>query len=724
MSVKLLTNLIFEPKGKHDPAKSYTIKDTVMSEDGSRVYFALRDVPPGIQLDNTEYWICQIDLSEIKAAMEAAAASALVRLADEPDYLPVITNGHFRAIPYMFHTVGDYYYEVDGGIDVKGQRASSGKIPAPRNLCLYFGADDSANCYIYFYQKNDVGEYVVTFEPLKTVASNSIVNYVSSKSVTARIIKDIPDDMFMEICIGDGTVYLFGWDGKPFGMDVCATPSIPTAAGAESWMSTAGGSGITVTGKAKHIIADGARMRLVHGYKDGKLTVLDSSTKEFYTLPDGYDHFRIRIETNIEEGKIETQTGGVRDMFHIVAAATEERPISNAIKVIDNCRRACALAWSPRKNIVVNSNTTRSFKANTEYNGLIYSSQWDRARIVGWHVSPHTFLNAVNDEDSIMYNETADNGEGVLAPIYGTVCSAFATMCDGWECPQTNAGFFYDPDVEVYYAHKPQPGQIYTDIRDHCVIPCEITQFDEDAIVSIYEAVLPVSTKTTRFMSITNGDIWADWNLANGFGYLSDYGYVVHHPKAKPDMSTVPYADFASAAIINGSARPYKGDKSVYTSAEETVRINIKNDAAAVLYIESENGNVQQIQINGATAIDVKPYLAADGIYSVYTDADSVRESFEYVTAEPISYTISDGSIAFSSNEFWYANCNFAGNHYYQSGVDGSGNPKYEKRNVSVMANAHGDYSRWFAAGNWITSVNAIFRKGRYGAYTVPIETN
>lgn len=71
----LLTNLIFEPKGKHDPALAYTIKDTVMSADGSRVYFALKDVPAGIALSNEEYWKLQIDISGSKNAMDVALAS-------------------------------------------------------------------------------------------------------------------------------------------------------------------------------------------------------------------------------------------------------------------------------------------------------------------------------------------------------------------------------------------------------------------------------------------------------------------------------------------------------------------------------------------------------------------------------------------------------------------------------------------------------------------------
>ena len=73
--MKFLTNLIFEPQGKHDSSLPYNIKDTVMSADGSKVYFALQDVPAGVALSNTDYWMLQIDLSSTKSAMDDALAS-------------------------------------------------------------------------------------------------------------------------------------------------------------------------------------------------------------------------------------------------------------------------------------------------------------------------------------------------------------------------------------------------------------------------------------------------------------------------------------------------------------------------------------------------------------------------------------------------------------------------------------------------------------------------
>lgn len=73
--MRLLTNLLFEPKGMHNQNAAYSIKDTVMSGDGSKVYFAIQDVPAGIPLNDSNYWKLQIDLSGSKSAMDQALAS-------------------------------------------------------------------------------------------------------------------------------------------------------------------------------------------------------------------------------------------------------------------------------------------------------------------------------------------------------------------------------------------------------------------------------------------------------------------------------------------------------------------------------------------------------------------------------------------------------------------------------------------------------------------------
>lgn len=87
---RLITNLLYEPKGMHDPSKTYKIKDTVTSSDGSMVYFALKDVPAGIALTNTAYWINQIDLSNVRSEM-LEATDAAHAAADKANAAPTVS---------------------------------------------------------------------------------------------------------------------------------------------------------------------------------------------------------------------------------------------------------------------------------------------------------------------------------------------------------------------------------------------------------------------------------------------------------------------------------------------------------------------------------------------------------------------------------------------------------------------------------------------------------
>lgn len=71
-----LTNLKLEPKGTHSSSRAYSATDVVTSADGSAAYAAVKDVPAGIALINTDYWVKILDLSDVRAAANAAASNA------------------------------------------------------------------------------------------------------------------------------------------------------------------------------------------------------------------------------------------------------------------------------------------------------------------------------------------------------------------------------------------------------------------------------------------------------------------------------------------------------------------------------------------------------------------------------------------------------------------------------------------------------------------------
>ena len=107
----------------------------------------------------------------------------------------------------------------------------------------------------------------------------------------------------------------------------------------------------------------------------------------------------------------------------------------------------------------------------------------------------------------------------------------------------------------------------------------------------------------------------------------------------------------------------------------------------------------------------------------MYTDTNPTRESFEYVDVSDkiVKFTATGTTLKFSRNDFWYALVYFRGNPWLAS----KGNAR---TGCNVPANGDGDYSAWFRDGAVIDTehgfvpVKAVFYKGTYGAYTVPIQ--
>ena len=175
--------------------------------------------------------------------------------------------------------------------------------------------------------------------------------------------------------------------------------------------------------------------------------------------------------------------------------------------------------------------------------------------------------------------------------------------------------------------------------------------------------------------------------------------------------------DIVSGEITGGTARPYRGDRSVYTS-EMDVRINIKDNTAATLYYQQHSysdgdfapvGSPMSEAINGASYVDLDKTTLADGaFYAVWTDADSTKEYFEYHVATPQTYELIDGNISFSTSDFWYA-------LLYQSGTTTT-----ESAIVPMLPG--GDYREYvngFALDGTLDGV--LFKNGVLGAYTVPL---
>lgn len=601
--------------------------------------------------------------------------------------------------------------------------AGTDYIKCPKYLCIDF-PDDVSRCYLYFYKLID-GEFVANWDLLSFTTGAKVLNYIRNGIVESNMI-EIPDDMYMQIAVVVGEVNFYGWDGMPSGVPLSADVSIPVSASSQAdyeYTFAADGSfGVAVPGNAKYFAcANGSHFAMGIAVNNGAVTVINTAKKNFISLPEGYDYFNFRVFCN--DG--ECITGDVSNVaIAITPEAVESRRASaHAKEVLALCEKVNSLPWAVmselpaylfndvENSIITSTSKGAAYKTGIKYNGLPYCSNWDIAHYVGWHVSPHTFLNAVNDPDSIFYKERVLSWDKKQESVYyGTVCSAFGTMVNGWNYPQTNAGFIYDPDIDVTEEKTPPIGSLYSNLVDHCLIPQRVDVFkDGRSAITAYEGVKPMSMRTTRYNNIDIDSDISGFNSYYGNGYYDNYGYAISYKKAN---GNVPYADFDDTAIVGGSARPYKGDRSVYTN-NEPVLVNIKNGSILTI---TKDGNSQTIDVTGLTQIDVTEYLDGDGIYFVSTDADNIEESFEYHEVEPITYDIKNGRILFSSADFWYASCYLEGFPLFTE-ADG----KLQAKVCCVPSREDNNYRDWMKEG-YFTSATVAFRKGEYGAYVIPLE--
>lgn len=706
-------------------------------------------------------------------------------------HLERVSNGHFYKLHTDTSSLMDMWIVDESGETVKGSATTDPKLPqqegsnfikCPKYLCINF-TDTASTFYIYFYDLVD-GEYVPRWDIINETTTSRKKNYMDRSTILNKFgdMIEIPDGVYMQVCdvYGD-VVEFYGWDGVSFGMPLSADVCFPTEDGAGT-LQADGRFGFTIPGDAKFVVGKGdVLLRRICGYKEDQITSLFYTNKtnclKFYKLPAGYDYFRALAYT-YENGTIggKTKTGDISDYISVVVSTETEEPSGRALRVLENCKKINGIKWTPAANfrtkgipkkdkngnITAYDNSGSIFKAGVEYNGFPYGSSYSIAHYIGWHVSPHTFINAVNDSESIIYKERLWNDDGESAPYYGVVCSVFASLCAGLPYPLATGGHYFDPNSYAYFTEKPPIGSMFDNLGHlasggHVVVPERIDHMENGVAISAYESIVPLSQRTTRYSIVPdNTNLIGAHTVSSGAHYYDTYGWAVYNHLANPDQSdsfdsignpndkdkntgryvrNVPYLGMTEddLRVIGGGARPYKGDKSVYTSAEQKVAwtapddnglqhpngfepyeedkgvlINIKDTNATQLKLRKDDFTLT-IDINGATQIDVKQYLSDDGIYYVSTNTNPIEESFEYITVEPITYIMENDVPKLSSKDFWYVTFGIRDDNFFKG-----------QRPVAQLP--ADDYSYLIKNGAKINKIVSIYGRGTYGAYIIPAE--
>lgn len=570
-----------------------------------------------------------------------------------------MSGGHMREIPLdAFHSVD--WFNKDGGVySLYKTLPGSGKIPAPRRLCLLFS--EGAKCVINFYRNNG-GVLEWSNAVFEYVTSTGRVNYIGYGDTPGGII-DVPDGYYFNIAQYSGTVRAFAWDGVRFGLPVGGMLDVLKTDGALTYMPTTGGGVFSVPGSATAIVCGSGAIRTIGAIREGVMVSHSGVTSRFTTLPGGADWYLVTYfpgyDFATDEYPAAAVNGEIVDVS-IIADCSAVYPGGRARMVAANCREVLANRWTPVQNIK-GSGTARTFKGGVTYRGLPYCSTWERVGLVGWHISRRTFMSAVADPLSIFYNERVNREDN--APPYGINCSAFATMCGGWAMPQTNDGFVEGVGVRAETPVNITPGAIFSS-GGHCLIPGTVADCDGVGVVQCFEAVTPVLQATSRLSNIAEYDPLA-FQHNRGAAYFGAYG-TSYAPDTIGISTTCEMGEFTAyrkndGDLTLGSARPYRGDYSVYTDRDTVmtvagevgpaagVKINVhRADATAVHVYNAANVLVASVPTMGAQTVDIKNWLNVSGLYSVCTDVDNVREYFEYVRYAdreqfPILYALRGG---------------------------------------------------------------------------------
>ncbi|MBO5520652.1 MAG: hypothetical protein J5973_03145, partial [Eubacterium sp.] len=353
--------------------------------------------------------------------------------------------------------------------------------------------------------------------------------------------------------------------------------------------------------------------------------------------------------------------------------------------------------------------------------------------------SKQTFLNAANDPDSIFYHNPSTAKPG---PFYSLVCSSFGTLVSGFSYPMTNYSMMKDPLIEVEKLEGPRPGSLMSNGTGHCYVP--IVSFAESggkSVLALAEQIGPLTAIRDVFSGIPG-----KWQgIGPKASYASSYIYRV----SPAVFDEIPY-DILTGTIKNGSARPFCGDQSVYTSAMD-VLINIKDPEACRLYYQEFDvkcdhgvmesykpcGEVRFVEIEpGTRQVNLRSADRDDGTYegtelesgAVYGiwaggPADTCTpdnvEFFEWydLSEDPVIYDVVDGELI-TEGAFWYAMTSGRNESDYIS-------EKHLSGFFSIPWQADGDYSLFAERAQLASqdSVRAFFRKGQLGAYVAGQQT-
>ena len=320
-------------------------------------------------------------------------------------------------------------------------------------------------------------------------------------------------------------------------------------------------------------------------------------------------------------------------------------------------------SFTAKKNILWDGRD-KKFITDKKYYGIPYSSRWQNSHFVGFEISPETAANALNDQYSVAYDGGAktrvDNTVTEFFPAvsgkteistdggtgYGLVCSAFCCLTMGNPYPQTNRGFTFDNNFIINKINNNDlvAGKTVINKRFTHVVNIDDTFVNG---YSLQQATKPCIAKTMHTNGLNNPNY-----LSSTMPSLEDnYIYQVENLD-KTGYQTNHLLNFNNIQITNGNVKPWKGHKAVLGPWDKKYGIGITlQNSPKIVRLQMPSGlyiYLNQTENISKNYIDITKYINEEGIYTLDTGDNTIKEQFKYYNNEKIKINFSaDGCVNF-----------------------------------------------------------------------------
>lgn len=329
------------------------------------------------------------------------------------------------------------------------------------------------------------------------------------------------------------------------------------------------------------------------------------------------------------------------------------------------------IKWTPKKATIQKASSTGKF-ATSQQTGIPYSSAWEYAKFVGWNVSLHTFMTAINNPYSLMYTECIRYGYSQSAygrtywgaqnsgPYYGIVCSGYFGYSLATPAPYATfqlAGLVEEGVMEVVYdqsANGLQLGDIIWQ-SGHTRIVKEVWRKNGITTkVLIAESVQPL-TKDDAIMTA------AEFNtlLASINGIIYRYKDMYKNIKYTPSPYVAVGDETPQTVTYNNDICTFAGDKATFAEGD-LIYIHCLNLAYPQMEIYKGDTLVETVTLasdsraaltsdNLAYAVNLSNDNLAYGKYKCRLKNGSTYSDYTYFEVLDVNLSVSGNTATYSS---------------------------------------------------------------------------